>query len=285
MIWRRPSSTVPLNKNVNFLRGDNFSLLRFAYTGSSPSPSSWVSTIQRSRSEAATWLRWGAFSSFINFLSMLTFSVLSILTVNIFPWPSPWIKQLSERDIAIVRMWPIVPQWSCVQRTIELPLTWLRRIVRGNTQLRPYYYSMRRHAPPTSLHSRMRYTFTPYCFLPRLTSRGSWTALNHSTRSCLPGRAQDVRPFLIRHHQIGMYAFQSFFKLSPFLGPSITGGNDFCPNENSLVPRKYSSLTGLSLKLTAGIMKDHTALRLFSKVASNDFWRPIVSFGKTGVFG
>ena len=68
--------------------------------------------------------------------------------------------------------------------------------------------------------------------------------------------------------------------------PVGTIASNFCPNAISLVRRKYSSLTGLSFKLVAGRMKDHTASRLRSKVASNAFWRPMVSFGKTeGVFG
>ena len=53
--------------------------------------------------------------------------------------------------------------------------------------------------------------------------------------------------------------------------PVGTTSSNFCPNEISLVRRKYSSLTGLSLKLVAGMMNDHTASRLLSKVASNVF--------------
>ena len=55
-------------------------------------------TFQRSRSDAATWLRWGAFFSLIRSLRMLTLSVFGTLTVNIRSGSSPWIKQLSERS-------------------------------------------------------------------------------------------------------------------------------------------------------------------------------------------
>ena len=83
-----------------------------------------METCHRSRSEAATWSRWGAFSLLIKLLSMLTFLFFGISTVKVRSGSSPWRKQLREwheswrrsRDSTPVQLcsWPSTP--ICVRQ-------------------------------------------------------------------------------------------------------------------------------------------------------------------------